>query len=89
MWILFLFYFVLDNFDDDLLEVKAYERFGEVLFVFKGVFNKYQFLYSIDIFVLVGTLISKVKSYNYEDISKVFDEFYEFIDQFVLVFSSR
>ncbi|XP_020617718.1 minor histocompatibility protein HA-1-like, partial [Orbicella faveolata] len=66
-----------DNPDDDPPEVKAHERLGEVLSVLKGVLNKYQPLHSTDILASAGTLISKVKSHNYEDTSKAPDEFYE------------
>ena len=82
-------YFVSDNPDDDPPEVKAHERLGEVLSVLKGVLNKYQPLHSTDILASAGTLISKVKSHNYEDTSKAPDEFYESIDQLALAFSSR
>ena len=51
--------------------------------------NKYQPLHSTDILAAAGTLISKVKSHNYGDKSKVPEEFYESIDQLALAFSSR
>lgn len=77
-----------ENPDGDPPEVKAHERLGEVLSVLKGVLNKYQPLHSTDILASAGTLISKVKSHNYEDTSKAPDEFYESIDQLALAFSS-
>ncbi|KAL9950291.1 hypothetical protein ACROYT_G042770 [Oculina patagonica] len=77
-----------DNPEGEPPEVKAHERLGEVLSVLKGVLNKYQPLHSTDILASAGTLISKVKSHNYEDTSKAPDEFYESIDQLALAFSS-
>lgn len=82
-------HFVSDNPEGEPPEVKAHERLGEVLSVLKGVLNKYQPLHSTDILASAGTLISKVKSHNYEDTSKAPDEFYESIDQLALAFSSR
>ena len=84
-----IYSFDADNPDGDPPEVKAHERLGEVLSVLKGVLNKYQPLHSTDILASAGTLISKVKSHNYEDTSKAPDEFYESIDQLALAFSSR
>lgn len=81
--------FFPDNPDGDPPEVKAHKRLGEVLSVLKGVLNKYQPLHSTDILASAGTLISKVKSHNYQDTSKAPDEFYESIDQLALAFSSR
>ena len=85
----YIYSFDADNPDGDPPEVKAHERLGEVLSVLKGVLNKYQPLHSTDILASAGTLISKVKSHNYEDTSKAPDEFYESIDQLALAFSSR
>ncbi|XP_022783063.1 rho GTPase-activating protein 45-like isoform X2 [Stylophora pistillata] len=77
-----------DNPDSDPPQLLAHERLGEVLSVLKGVLNTYQPLHSTDILASAGTLISKVKSHNYEDTSKPPDEFYESIDQLALAFSS-
>ncbi|XP_032221238.2 rho GTPase-activating protein 45 isoform X3 [Nematostella vectensis] len=77
-----------DNPEDDPPEVKAHERLGEVLSILKGVLNKYTPLHSTDILAAAGTLISKVKSHNYDESSDAPDEFCESIDQLALAFSS-
>ena len=78
-----------DNFDKDPLKVKAHERLHDVLLVIKGVLNKYQPLHSTDILAAAGTLVSKVKSHNYEDTSRAPGGFYESVDQLALAFSTR
>ncbi|EDO48213.1 predicted protein, partial [Nematostella vectensis] len=65
-----------------------HERLGEVLSILKGVLNKYTPLHSTDILAAAGTLISKVKSHNYDESSDAPDEFCESIDQLALAFSS-
>ncbi|XP_078657669.1 rho GTPase-activating protein 45-like isoform X2 [Branchiostoma floridae x Branchiostoma belcheri] len=72
----------------DTRRVAAHERLGEVLCILKSVLGKYPPLHSTEILTAAGTLISKIKGYNYEEEREVPSDFYDAIDQLALAFSS-
>ncbi|XP_071438655.1 rho GTPase-activating protein 45-like [Hetaerina americana] len=73
----------------DSLRVSAHERLSEVLRVLRSVLDKYSPLQSQELLSAAGTLIQHVKGYNYENENPDPKEFFEFIDQLALAFSSR
>ncbi|KAH3849164.1 rho GTPase-activating protein 45-like isoform X2 [Dreissena polymorpha] len=72
------------------LKVLAHEHLGDVLSTLKSILQKYPPLNTTEIFSAAATLISKIKSYNYEEHScdDVECAFSDPIDQLALEFSS-
>ncbi|XP_041064044.1 rho GTPase-activating protein 29-like isoform X2 [Carcharodon carcharias] len=70
----------------------AHERLGELLRVLKVVINKHQSLNSVDILSATGTVISKVKGANYnevnEDKREHFSEIFASIDTLAFTFGN-
>uniref|UniRef100_UPI00398EEFDB rho GTPase-activating protein 29-like isoform X2 n=1 Tax=Pristiophorus japonicus TaxID=55135 RepID=UPI00398EEFDB len=74
------------------LDHMAHERLGELLRVLKVVINKHQSLNSVDILSATGTVISKVKGANYnevnEDKREHFSEIFASIDTLAFTFGN-
>ncbi|XP_048394900.2 rho GTPase-activating protein 29-like [Stegostoma tigrinum] len=74
------------------LHQMAHERLGELLRVLKVVINKHQSLNSVDILSATGTVISKVKGANYneihEDKREHFNEVFASIDTLAFTFGN-
>ncbi|XP_043554777.1 rho GTPase-activating protein 29-like isoform X1 [Chiloscyllium plagiosum] len=70
----------------------AHERLGELLRVLKVVINKHQSLNSVDILSATGTVISKVKGANYNEINEDkrehFSEVFASIDTLAFTFGN-
>ncbi|XP_067892926.1 rho GTPase-activating protein 29-like isoform X2 [Heterodontus francisci] len=78
--------------DNKSLHHMAHERLGELLRVLKVVINKHQSLNSVDILSATGTVISKVKGANYnevnEDKREHFSEIFASIDTLAFTFGN-
>lgn len=74
----------------DDVKVAAHEQLGEVLCTLRLVLQQYLALQSEDLFSAAGSLISKIKNYNYEDTISTgsTQSFCDSIDQLALAFSS-
>ncbi|XP_067846055.1 rho GTPase-activating protein 29 isoform X2 [Heptranchias perlo] len=74
------------------LHLMAHERLGELLRVLKVVISKHQSLNSVDILSATGTVISKVKGANYnevnEDKREHFSEIFASIDTLAFTFGN-
>ncbi|XP_023933106.1 rho GTPase-activating protein 45-like [Lingula anatina] len=77
--------------EDDPVEnprIVAHEHLGKVLCILKTILQQYPALHSTDILTAAGTLISRIKSFKYEDKAADPAQFYDAIDQVALAFSS-